>query len=169
MPASSSGPKRTRQPVREARRHNPLRGAKKKAEADFDSEGWDRTLLRFRAHLDTLCNFQNGQPSGGFVPETALAKMNKFIKEDLKRSVSDFFTAFSFIISQICQPGNSRFETRGQERESAPGMWKHTLRVCCRKSARQTLLPFLPKVTRMKVVLLSTLSRIVSIGSLHVT
>ena len=75
--------------MRESRRYNPLRKAMKKV--DSDSEGWDRTLVRFRAHLDTICGFQNGQPSGGFVPETALARLSKFVKEDLKRSVSDFF------------------------------------------------------------------------------
>ena len=92
--ASSSGPKRTRQPVREARRYNPVRTAKRKAEPDSDSEGWDRTLVRFRAHLDTLCDSQNGQPPGGFVPETALARISKFVKEDLKRSVSNFYCVF---------------------------------------------------------------------------
>ena len=77
--------------MRESRRYNPLREAKKKVDSDSDSEGWDRTLVRFRAHLDTQYDFRNGQPSGGFVPETALARLSKFIKEDLKRSVSGFF------------------------------------------------------------------------------
>ena len=89
LAASSSGPKRTRQLARETRRHNPLRSAKKKANSE--SDGWDRTLVRFRAYLDTLFNVQHGQPSGGLVPEMALAKLTQFMKEDLKPSVSDFF------------------------------------------------------------------------------
>ena len=86
---SSSGPKRTRQPAREARRYDPIKSAKKKA--DSRKDGWDQALARFRAELDTLYSTYNKQPSGGLVPEMALAEVNKFVKEDLKRSVSDFF------------------------------------------------------------------------------
>ena len=62
---------------------------------DFDSEGWDQTLVRFRAHLDEAYIVHDGQPSGGIVPEKALARLNEFIKEDLRRSVSGvFYRAF---------------------------------------------------------------------------
>ena len=58
-------------------------------------DGWERTLVRFRAkldaELDALRNVHDGQPSGGIVPEMALATANKLTKEDLKRSVSGFF------------------------------------------------------------------------------
>ena len=54
-------------------------------------DGWDKTLVRFRAEFDTQYSVHNGQPSGGLVPEMALAKVTKFVKEDLKRSVSGFF------------------------------------------------------------------------------
>ena len=91
--ASSSGPKRARQPARERQRYNPLRAGKKS-----DSDGWNQALVRFRAHFDTLYDTHNENPSGGLVPEVALAKINSFVKEDLKRSVSIFFTALSFVI-----------------------------------------------------------------------
>ena len=87
--ASSSGPQRTRQPAREGRRHNPIKSAKKEAESGDDS--WDQTLVRFRAEFDTMYTVHNGQPSGGLVPAMALAEINEFVKEDLKRSVSGFF------------------------------------------------------------------------------
>jgi hypothetical protein len=96
------------------------------SDSDPDSDSWEQTLVRFRAHFDTLIYDHNGQPSGGLIPEKALAKLTKYVKEDLKRSVSDFFTAFSFIVSLICQPGNSRSVTRKPEKQSAPGMGKHT-------------------------------------------
>jgi len=90
--ASSSGSQRTRQPTREGRRrYDPIKSAKKKADSKTD---WDLTLVRFQVQLDTLYSVQNGQPSGGLVPETALADIERLVKEDLKRSVSGFFTAF---------------------------------------------------------------------------
>jgi len=73
------------------RRYDPIKSAKK---ADSRSDGWDQALARFRAELDTLYNTYNGQPSGGLVPEMALATINKFVKEDLKRSVSGFLLRF---------------------------------------------------------------------------
>ena len=85
---SSSGPQRTRQPVREARRHNPIKSTKK---VDSRKDGWDQTLVRFRAEFDAIYSVQHGQPSGGLVPETALASVDKFVKDDLKRSVSCSF------------------------------------------------------------------------------
>ena len=54
-------------------------------------DGWDRTLVRFRAEFDPLYSVHYGQPSGGLVPEMALANVTKFTKEDLKRSVSCSF------------------------------------------------------------------------------
>ena len=121
---SSSGSKRSRQPTREGRqRYDPIKSAKKKADSKDD---WNLTLVRFQVQLDTLYGVQNGQPSGGLVPETALAEVNSLVKEDLKRSVSGFFTAFSLIISLICQLGNSRSVTQEPERESARGMWRTT-------------------------------------------
>ncbi|KAF9783213.1 hypothetical protein BJ322DRAFT_141439 [Thelephora terrestris] len=81
--ASSSGPRRTRHSARETRRHDPLRSVKK---VDSDADGWNRALVRFRAHLDTLFTVQHGQPSGGLTPEMALARLTEFVKEDLKRS-----------------------------------------------------------------------------------
>ena len=87
--ASSSGPARTRQSMREGRRYNPIKATEKAA---AKKEGWDRTLPRFRAKLhDTLYSVRNGQPSGGLVPAVALAEVEKLVKEDLKRSVSSFF------------------------------------------------------------------------------
>ena len=62
-----------------------------KMKGDSDSESWDQTLVRFRAHLDAIYTVHDGRPSGGLVPENALARINKFIKEDLRRSVSDIF------------------------------------------------------------------------------
>ena len=41
--------------------------------------------------FDIPHSVHNGQPSGGFVPEMAFAKINETVKEDLKRSVSDIF------------------------------------------------------------------------------
>ena len=87
--ASSSGPTRTSQSVRESRRYNPIKAAEKAA---AKKEDWDRTLCRFRARLhDTLYGVRNGQPSGGLVPAMALAMIDKQVKEDLKQSVSGFF------------------------------------------------------------------------------
>ena len=87
--ASSSGPTRTSQSVRESRRYNPIKAAEKAA---AKKEDWDRTLCRFRARLhDTLYGVRNGQPSGGLVPAMALAEIEKLVKEDLQRSVSSFF------------------------------------------------------------------------------
>ena len=59
--------------------------------ADSKKDGWNQALSRFRAEIDTLYNVQNGQPSGGLVPVMAVARINTFVKEDLKRSVSGFF------------------------------------------------------------------------------
>ena len=97
-----------------------------KDKANSKKDGWNQTLVRFQAEFDTQYSVHNGQPSGGLVPATALASIDKFVKEDLKRSVSDFFTAFSFIISLICQPDNSHSGTQEPERENAPGMWRIT-------------------------------------------
>jgi len=63
--------------------------------ADSKKDGWNQTLVRFQAQFDTLYTVQNGQPSGGLVPEMALAEVDKFVKEDLKRSVSGFFYCVS--------------------------------------------------------------------------
>ena len=59
--------------------------------ADSKNDGWNQTLIRFQARFNTLYSVQNGQPSGGLVPEMALAETDKFVKEDLKQSVSGFF------------------------------------------------------------------------------
>ena len=85
----SSGPQRTRRAAREARRPNPTKSAKKKAEPK--KADWNPTLVRFRDKIDTLFSVQDGRPSGGLVPETALAEIEKFVKEDLKYTVSGFF------------------------------------------------------------------------------
>ena len=87
--ASSSGPKRTKQAAREGRKYNPLKSAERAA---TKKEGWDWSLPRFRAQLhDTLYSVHDGQPSGGLVPATALASIDKLVKEDLEQSVSNFF------------------------------------------------------------------------------
>ena len=86
---SSSGPKRTKKSAREARKHNPTKSAKKKAGPEI--EDWNPTLVRFREKFDTLFSVQDGRPSGGLVPETALAEIDKHLKEDLKDTVSGFF------------------------------------------------------------------------------
>ena len=106
----------------------------------LQKNGWNQTLARFRARLDaefdTLQNIRDGQPSGGLVPEMALAEVEKIVKDDLKRSVGYFFTAFSSLISLICQPGDSRFGISRLEKESAPGTWIGTSKAYCRQSAR---------------------------------
>ena len=88
---SSSGPQRTRQSTREGRRFDPVRSTKPSPK----KVSWEQTLIRFRAKVDaeleTLRNVHDGQPSGGIVPEMALANVNKIMKEDLKRTVSGFF------------------------------------------------------------------------------
>ena len=62
---------------------------------DSDRDGWNQSLARFRAKFDgefgTPHSVHDGQPSGGLTPEKALASLNKFVKEDLKRSVSSIF------------------------------------------------------------------------------
>lgn len=64
----------------------------------LQKNGWNHTLARFRARLDaefdTLQNVRGGQSSGGLVPEKALAKIDKVVKDDLKRSVSAFLLCF---------------------------------------------------------------------------
>ena len=64
----------------------------------LQKNGWNQTLARFRARLDaefdTLQNIRDGQPSGGLVPEMALAEVEKIVKDDLKRSVSYFLLRF---------------------------------------------------------------------------
>jgi len=71
------------------RRYNPIEAAEKAA---LKKVGWDQTLVRFRDQLDdTLNSVRNGQPSGGFVPEMALAKIEELAKDNLKRSVSGCF------------------------------------------------------------------------------
>ena len=62
-----------------------------KEKADVKKDGWNQTLVRFRDEFDTQHGVHNGQPSGGIVPAMALAKVDKLVKEDLKRSVSVFF------------------------------------------------------------------------------
>jgi len=87
--ASSSGPTRTRKTTREGRKYDPLRAAEKEA---AKKRGWDQALPRFWSQLhDDLYRVQNGQPSGGLVPATAFASIEKLVKEDLERSVSSFF------------------------------------------------------------------------------
>ena len=53
----------------------------------MDESGWGAALVRFEANVyETVLN---GQPSGGSMPEKALAaKIQKLSKEELKRSVS---------------------------------------------------------------------------------
>ena len=125
-PAESSvGPQRTRQAARKARRHDPAKLAKKKAKSE--NEDWNPTLVRFRSHFDPLFSVQNGRPSGGLEPEKALAKVNKILKDDLKQSVSGFFTVFLLIVSLICQLRDSRSRGRSLERESVrPGVRRIT-------------------------------------------
>jgi len=90
--ASSSGSKRTKKPAAGRRRYDPIKSAKRKADSKND---WNLALVRFQDHFDTLYSVQNGQPSGGLVPEMALAEVHKFVKDDLKRSVSnDFYCVF---------------------------------------------------------------------------
>ena len=89
---SESGPKRTRRQVKSGRGRNPLGARRKKAGLRSSSEAdWDQTLARFQADLDDFYNVHHGRPSGGLLPETALARVTKFTKEDIKRSVSNFF------------------------------------------------------------------------------
>jgi hypothetical protein len=74
------------------RRYDPVHEAQRQIDSDSNSDNnWDQTLVRFQAHFDVLFCVQNGQPSESLAPEKALAKLKKFVKEDLKRSVSGFF------------------------------------------------------------------------------
>ena len=73
-------------------------------------EGWNQTLVRFQAQFEAFLSFPDGQPAGGLTPEMDLAQVFKLAKDDLKNTVSGFFTGFSFIVSLICQPGGSRSE-----------------------------------------------------------
>ena len=132
----------------------------KKANSKGDS--WNQTVIRFRAQLDTL--FHGGQPSGRLEPEMALARIDKLAKEDLKRSVSRFFTAFSFIVSLICQSGNSHSRTQRLGRENAPGMWRSTLKVYSGQSAQ---LLSRPELNQMRMIPQWPLSRGVSISRLN--
>ena len=89
---SSSGPRWTKERTKKGQRHNPLGTKKWKIGLRSNSEeGWDQTCVRFRTFFDGLYSVHNGQPSGGLLPETALAKVKKFVKEDLKQSVSSCF------------------------------------------------------------------------------
>jgi len=90
--ASSSGPQRTGKCAKGSRKYNPVKTTKRKGDSDEveHEDGWDVTLVRFRAKLHDIV--RDGQPSGGLSPETALAaRITKSIKEDLKRSVSCIF------------------------------------------------------------------------------
>ena len=156
---TSSGPKRTGKLARKGRRYDPVKSARKKADSSGDN--WNQTLVRFRVQLDTLYSVRSEQPSGGLVPAMALAKIDKFAKEDLKQSVSWFFTAFSLIISLICQPGNSRSGTRRPERENVPGVWRITSKAYSRQSAQ---LPPLLELTRTRTIQRRPLSQGVSIS-----
>ena len=157
-------PQRTRQSAREGRKYNPVKPTKKPI---LKRDGWDKTLARFRTKLDakfdTLQNVRDGQPSGGLVPEMALAEVDRMMKEDLKRSVSGFLYCVFVIVSLICQPGNSRSGTSQPERESAPGTWRNTWKAYCRQSAQWSRLPLLGAQVRMRVVQQSPPFRDVSI------
>ena len=72
------------------RRYGSLRTAKKE-KVDTNSGGWYQTLIRFRDHFDTVYHVHNGQPPGGLEPGAALARINKYAKGDLERSVRVFF------------------------------------------------------------------------------
>ena len=68
-------------------------GRQKQDLSDPSPEGtnssWEQTKGRFVCELLEEYYFR---PAGGSInPETAFANINKFIKEDLHRSVSDFF------------------------------------------------------------------------------
>ena len=94
--------------------------------AALKKEGWDQALVRFRGQFGVFLVL-DGQPPGGLTPEMALAQVYKIIKDDLKNSVSGFFTGFSFIILLICKPGDSRSGARGPGRENVdPGALRNT-------------------------------------------
>ena len=78
-----------RRAAREGRKYDPIRAAEKAA---AKKEGWDRVLPRFLTQLhNELHSVGDAQPSRGLIPATALAKIDKLVKEDLERSVSGFF------------------------------------------------------------------------------
>ena len=56
---------------------------------------WDQTLERFQAALQKV---HNERTSGRSTPESAVAKIHTFIKEDIHRSVSGFFTAIKTVV-----------------------------------------------------------------------
>ena len=85
---TSPGLRRTRRRLEERRRYDPVKRKRRKEGADVvvDEGGWGAALVRFKAMYETV---HNGQPSGGSSPEKALAaKIRKFAKAELKRSVS---------------------------------------------------------------------------------
>lgn len=89
---SSSGPERTSKRTKGKKRDNLPRFAKKRrCEIELE-EGWDSTLVRFRAKFYEAVLNEEGEPSRGLLPEMALAaKTAKIAKDDLKRSVSGIF------------------------------------------------------------------------------
>ena len=109
--ASSTGPQRRR------RTGGPSRKPTAQEKASLKKEGWSQTLVRFQAQFEAFLDGPDGQPAGGLTPEMALAQVSKIAKDDLKNTVSGFFTGFSFIVSLICQPGGSRSGIRRPERE----------------------------------------------------
>ena len=89
--APSTGPRRSVKGVKGKEKETNKGKRKRKcvpraAPPGFD---WPNTRTRFCAKMAEI---HSDQPSGEVLtPETAYAKMSKFIKEDLHLSVSDFF------------------------------------------------------------------------------
>jgi len=78
--------------VKESRRHNPVKSTRKKDKDDEgeNEDGWDATLVQFRAKLPNLV--RDEQRAGWLSLEMSLAvRIANTIKEDLERSVSHIF------------------------------------------------------------------------------
>ena len=83
LAASSTGPQWTKQTKKTPRKR------KFEKTVALEKEGWGLTLVRFRGQLDVSLVL-DGQLPGGLTPEMALAQIYKFIKDDLKNTVSVF-------------------------------------------------------------------------------
>lgn len=88
---SSSGPQRTIKRGKEKRGHDPVELSKKEdTDEDECDDSWGATLVRFEDRLDKIIAYVSHP--GMLSPETVLsADITKFVKGDLKQSVSCIF------------------------------------------------------------------------------
>ena len=118
--ASSDGPKRTGRPAQNARRYDPVESTKK-GETKEDEDGWDLTPATFKAKINTMHHDAlNEQPSRGIIPTTALADIDKFIKEDLKQSVGFFLLRSCSSSHKFDNPATAATSFGSRDRTSLP-------------------------------------------------